>query len=80
MHSLLQDRCSDHHLCSGNRRCNHVGSIEVPAAVAGLVSVCGSPKATVALVLGSCWGLKHTAAAAAAYSGGCRCGGGLKAV
>lgn len=78
MHPLLQDRCSDYHLCSGDRGRNHVSSIEVPAAIAGLVSVCGSPQAAIALVLGTCWGVKH--AAAAAYSGGCRVGGGLKAV
>ena len=80
MYSLLQDRRSEHHLCSGDRGCNHISSVEVPAAVAGLVSVCGSPKAAFALVVGGCRDVKHTAAAAAAHSRGCSCGRGLRAV
>lgn len=82
MYSLLQDRRSEHHLCSGNRGSNHISSVEVPAAVAGLVPVCGSSKAAFALVVGGCRGVKHAAAAvaAAAHVRGCSCGRGLGAV
>lgn len=80
MYSLLQDRRSEHHLCSGNRGRNHISSIEVPAAIAGLVSVCGCPKAAFALVVGGCRDVKHAAAAAAAHPRGCSCGCSLRAV
>ena len=45
------------------------------------MSVCRSPKAAFAFVIGSCRGVKHAAVvAAAAHSRGCSCGCGLRAV
>jgi len=75
---LLHHRGCEHHFSPWHRGRNQLCSIEVPAAVAGLMPVSGCAKAAFSAVADIDWGVK--CAAAAVDTGGGRGGSGLGAV
>ncbi len=81
MYTLLYHRGCKHHLSPRHRWGNQFGSVEVSAAVAGLVAMCRGTKTAFSAMTGISRGVKCTAAAADACGGGGRSGlGAVRAV